>query len=1152
MKKILFTTAMLFIVGLMWSQVNVTFRVDMNGVTGYTTPEVNGTFNGWCGATCNPMTDANSDGVWETTLALNAGSYEFKYAYDNWSGGGESLIGGTPCTITSFGNTNRTLTVESTDIVMPIVCFGSCSACGASSLRAVTFQVDLSNINGFTTPTVNGTFNGFSGTQNPLSDPESDGIWSTTINLPDGIYEYKFAYDDWSGQETLIPGSPCTITSGSFTNRRVVVSADATLPVACWGSCSNCAAALLPKNVTFKVDMQNVTGFTTAYVNGSFNGFCGSCNPMTDANSDGIWETTIQLNQDTFEYKFTYDGWTGQEDLTPGSSCTSTIGGYTNRSIIVGNADQVLPVVCWGLCTNCAPPTRNVTFKVDMSQVSGFNAAVNVPCVNGSWNGWAGGTYPMTDANSDGVWERTIALADGNYEYKFAYDTWAVSEQLTSGSSCTVTSGGFTNRSLTVNGAALTLPNVCWASCNSCSAPTYNVTFQINMANESGFATPYIAGNFNGWCANCNELTDPNNDGIYTTTIALQQGVYEYKVAQFNWAASEQLVAGTSCTVTNGGFTNRSLTVGTTAQTLPVFCYGTCSDCVTEVAVTFQVNMNQVSGYGVPEVNGSFNGWCGGCFQLTDPDGNGVFTGTATLQSGPHEFKFAHDAWSGQESLTAGTACTVTNFGFTNRSINVTSDITLPIVCFGQCSSCGYAVANDSPYGAANVQYNTNANYPNCFALSGNTANASDSPQSGDYTGKDSWYKFTAPSTAVSISLSSSAQDDAIALYSKSGNSFQLMPGGLENASSGSGDVERLNYSGLTVGQVYYISVGSPTAGAGGAFSLCVQNLMPSGCATSVPANGLSLCDAYRASYRGAPSQGVTYNFHFNGTGGGASGLNTLSGTNGLCVLSNASLGLRYGGVYAASVDVNYALSNSNGVAEPIEVVGSSTGLCSAVTIRPQPNVEVKSSQRCPATLLRSNWLIGAPVLSTSRVCAATSYTYEFTQILGCSDASPISVFPTEYTTNSASPYLGLGVLQNLPSTGVWSVRMRPNFSYGLGVYGPTQRIQVVNTSAGAMLPEGALDGEERTIFVDNSGFMVYPNPSEGNAIQVQLTDLQSSAVSIRLIDATGRLVLEKQFSVEGSLNTSFDFAEPLQNGIYMIECLDNDRVKSQRLVIQH
>ena len=74
MKKILFTTAMLFIVGLMWSQVNVTFRVDMTGVSGFTTPEVNGNFNGWCGG-CFQLTDANSDGIWEGTASIAAGSY---------------------------------------------------------------------------------------------------------------------------------------------------------------------------------------------------------------------------------------------------------------------------------------------------------------------------------------------------------------------------------------------------------------------------------------------------------------------------------------------------------------------------------------------------------------------------------------------------------------------------------------------------------------------------------------------------------------------------------------------------------------------------------------------------------------------------------------------------------------------------------------------------------------------------------------------------------------------------------------------------------------------------------------------------------------------------------------------------------------------
>ena len=66
MKKILFLFFSIFSLSAM-AQVDVTFQVDMNGVTGFTTPEVNGTFNTWCG-NCAPMSDANADGVWDLTI----------------------------------------------------------------------------------------------------------------------------------------------------------------------------------------------------------------------------------------------------------------------------------------------------------------------------------------------------------------------------------------------------------------------------------------------------------------------------------------------------------------------------------------------------------------------------------------------------------------------------------------------------------------------------------------------------------------------------------------------------------------------------------------------------------------------------------------------------------------------------------------------------------------------------------------------------------------------------------------------------------------------------------------------------------------------------------------------------------------------------
>ena len=47
----------------------VTFRLDMTGVTGFTQPNISGTFNGWCG-NCAPMTHIGN-GIWEITIPLN-------------------------------------------------------------------------------------------------------------------------------------------------------------------------------------------------------------------------------------------------------------------------------------------------------------------------------------------------------------------------------------------------------------------------------------------------------------------------------------------------------------------------------------------------------------------------------------------------------------------------------------------------------------------------------------------------------------------------------------------------------------------------------------------------------------------------------------------------------------------------------------------------------------------------------------------------------------------------------------------------------------------------------------------------------------------------------------------------------------------------
>lgn len=292
-------------------------------------------------------------------------------------------------------------------------------------------------------------------------------------------------------------------------------------------------------NVTFQVDMSEyATAFTLPEVNGSFNGWCGGCAPMSDANADGIWELTIPLEAGSYEYKFAHDAWAGQEALIPGSSCTVTNFGFTNRILEV-STDAVLDVVCWGACESCDAVSGpyNVTFKVDMSQYTG---TYTTPEVNGSFNGWCGGCAPMNDADGDDIWELTIPLNGGTYEYKFAHDSWAGQEELTQGSSCTTTIDGFTNRTITVEGE-LVLDEVCWASCAACIVSVE----ENNLSSLSIYPNP-ATNQFQiaGWNDNDNAqvvILDLSGKMIYTSnhigngaftlsTDSFADGIYQIRI----------------------------------------------------------------------------------------------------------------------------------------------------------------------------------------------------------------------------------------------------------------------------------------------------------------------------------------------------------------------------------------------------------------------------------------------------------------------------------------------------------------------------------------------------------------------------------------------------------------------------------------------
>jgi len=347
----------------------------------------------------------------------------------------------------------------------------------------VTFIVDMTQYTGSTANGVfvNGNFNGWCGSCNPMSDPEGDSIWTVTLPLPataDSI-EFKFTVDGWSDDEIFTPGDPCTITdpSGQYTNRFAIISGDTILPGYAWEDCSGVAGKVY---MTFQVNMSytavDSTGVWLAGGTGFGNPGVNEMYPI----GDSVYSKTLRADTG-FYSMFTFlsandPSWGAKENIQ-GKPCAA--GQWNDRDMVGYSATMGLMSdfhyrTCFGECTTdgtCPVPAtpENYTFQVDLSGIAG---TFTQPYLTGSMDQWSGNTHAMSDADGDSIWDVTIALLPGVYEYKFTYDSWAGQEMFnpsTSDSLCTITTGQFTNRIVTVSaGSDSTLDANCWEVCGEC------------------------------------------------------------------------------------------------------------------------------------------------------------------------------------------------------------------------------------------------------------------------------------------------------------------------------------------------------------------------------------------------------------------------------------------------------------------------------------------------------------------------------------------------------------------------------------------------------------------------------------------------------------------------------------------------------------
>jgi hypothetical protein len=685
------------------AQSTVTFQVNMQGLT--VSPNgvhIAGSFQSpqWQpGATA--MTDVDGDGIYEYTQVVPTGvGIQFKFINgNNWGPGQDESVPQACGVANGIGGFNRQLTPTAPTVEYGPVCFAGCENCTAPPTANVTFAVNMSQqsvspngVNVSIVPQFGALISA------PMSDADADGVYTATVELDtnQNVY-YRFQNGIGAADVEAIPVACATNFMGMPYRFLDFGNADVTLNTVCYGACENCIVINPTNQVTFQVNMtEQVVSADGVHLVGNFQDWDPIATPMLDDDENGVYSVTVTVDENAnLIYKFingnTFDG----VESVPGVCGLPDGFGANNRVLETGTIDITVPAVCFGACTDCsvAPVFADVTFLVNME-----NETVSPDGVFyvGELQGWVAGDTPMLDSDGDGVYELTLSAEVGS-EVQFRFlngNDWPFSETVPA--ECGVDDGfGGMNRTFLVGEIENVYGPICFGGCIDCEPiiepTTVNVTFQVNMSNESVSADGvFIAGSFQGWTPGSTEMTDTDGDGIYTYVAAIEAGTeIAYKFLNGNvWGAPEEVVPA-DCGVDNGfGGYNRGLTVGAADTLLDVVCFGECIDCLpqTLVIVTLQVDMsNQSVTNDEVYVAGSFNGW-NGTESLLIPLGNGIYQLPIAVNSGEEvSYKFINGTtW---ESVPAD--CGVADgFGGFNRSFTATANEEIAPVCFNECAAC--------------------------------------------------------------------------------------------------------------------------------------------------------------------------------------------------------------------------------------------------------------------------------------------------------------------------------------------------------------------------------------------------------------------------------------------------------------------------------
>jgi hypothetical protein len=142
-----------------------------------------------------------------------------------------------------------------------------------------------------------------------------------------------------------------------------------------------------------------------------------------------------------------------------------------------------------------------------------------------------------------------------------------------------------------------------------------------------------------------------------------------------------------------------------------------------------------------------------------------------------------------------------------------------------------------------------------------------------------------------------------------------------------------------------------------------------------------------------------------------------------------------------------------------------------------------------------------------------------------------------------------------------YRVRVRPNFSYGNGNFdlNTTLYLQITGTSGLAVIEDEVNHtellqerNEEGMSIEDLTSMLIYPNPSNGNFINLNLEGIEESNIMIDIIDSQGRKVYSQTNVVSTDGFVRIEFENQLAAGLYTVLVSMSNEILTEKVVVKN